>query len=148
MEPQPKPKKLRHKVKKSVRAATKKADKKIFKELVKAASEALIRQEIDIVLSFPYFCKFPKGWPKGILMKKTPTANIYRIKVRKLLDWLHKEGHSPYNSRELIVTRYRMEKHLDKLEKWFEGDFDLGEYDVDIHDVDSVVRDNDDSIEE
>lgn len=65
-----------------------------YDKLVTACMEAIINGEIDVLVSFAYVAKFPKGFPKGILVQKVDDKNIHRIKARKLLTWLNENGHT------------------------------------------------------
>jgi len=56
--------------------------------------EAIISGEVDIIVAFSYVTKFPKDFPRGILERKEGANNIHRIKARKLLTWLHEQGHT------------------------------------------------------
>lgn len=65
-----------------------------YDRLVKACMEAIISGEKDVIVSFAYVAKFPKDFPRGILEQKIDDKNIFRIKARKLLTWLHNNGHT------------------------------------------------------
>jgi hypothetical protein len=98
-----------------MRKATKPAKAKDYRRLVTAASEVVVRTRNGsqsnqgrsgepeyIVVELPYFVKFQKGFPKGILVERTATTNVYHIDAVKLLDWLHANGYSAYNATELV----------------------------------------------
>jgi hypothetical protein len=75
-------------------ATLRKPKKTDYDLLVKACMEAIISGENDVTIAFSYITKFPAGFPRGLLETKVDDKNIHRIKARKLLTWLHKEGHT------------------------------------------------------
>ena len=65
-----------------------------YKELEISCVEALVNGEPDIILALPYTCKLPKGFPKGVRVKEEGPVNFYRIKVKRMLEWLNEKGQS------------------------------------------------------
>lgn len=89
-----------------------------YNKLVKACMEAIISGEIDVIIAFPYVMKFPSGFPKGILERKEGANNIHRIKARKLLTWLHEQGHTVITVEALKRQRAeftKVENSFDKI---------------------------------
>lgn len=86
--------------------------------MTQACIAAVINREWDILLTFPYFIKFKSNdFPKGILVEKTETANIYKVKVRKLLDWLHKNGFSVVDTEAVMSASREFERDLRRMER-------------------------------
>jgi hypothetical protein len=78
--------------------------------LVRGAVEALISGSTDVLVAFPYVFKFPKDFPKGVLVEKTPTANIRRVKAKKLLDWLRQRGYTDITTDALRAAQISFTK--------------------------------------
>jgi len=115
-------------------AATRKARKSDYKKLVAAATAVVMNSRSGtlhnqsesgeneyVEVAFPYFVKFQKGFPKGYLIEKTLTSNVYQINAVRLLNWLHEKGYSKYSPKEVVAyTREyesiekRIERMLDK----------------------------------
>ena len=112
--------------------ATRKARKKDYQLLVAAASEVVVKSRRGslhdqsrsgeneyVLVELPYFVKFQRGFPKGRLVEKTKTSNLYRINAVRLLNWLHSKGHCQYDAKQLVArtTQYEV---LDKaIERMF-----------------------------
>lgn len=111
--------------------ATRKARKADYLRLVAAASEVVMNSRSGSIyaqsksganeyveVEFPYFIKFQRGFPKGTLIEKTKTSNIYRINAVRLLDWLHSNGYSKYTATQIVMrTRgyEQLERSVDKM---------------------------------
>jgi hypothetical protein len=103
------------------------AGKGAFDKMRIAASEIVMRNRgrqyrdggIETVLfEFPFWCKFDKTFPKGVVVEKTLETNVRKINAVKLLNWLYDNGHSPYNVSMLVkqTTRFEMlENSVDKM---------------------------------
>lgn len=77
-----------------------------------------------VLFRFPHWVVFAKTFPKGHIVDKDLETNTYKINAVKLLDWLYNNGHSSYDSKQL-VKQTRMYEVLDKsIERMFnqEGD--------------------------
>lgn len=93
------------------------AKEQMYAQMAQACYAALIAREENILISFPYFVKFNNpGYPKGVLVKKTPTSNIYKVKVKKLLNWLHSVGYAKHSSEEVLQATSEFNRSLTKLE--------------------------------
>ena len=71
-----------------------------------------------VLFEFPFWVTFDKTFPKGHIVEKTTLTNTYKINAVKLLNWLHANGHSPYDSKELIKQTKQFEvldKSIDRL---------------------------------
>jgi hypothetical protein len=79
---------------KAYRSSLRNVTKEDFKQLEVACVEALLNGGPDIIVSFPYTFKFPKGFPKGVRVKEEGPINYQRIKAAKLLKWLFDKGHT------------------------------------------------------
>lgn len=76
-----------------------------WESLVRAAVSAIISGEKDVLVAFAYVFKFPKGFPKGILVEKRGADNIHRVKAVKLLKWLKDHGHTEITTETLRVQQ-------------------------------------------
>lgn len=77
-----------------------------------------------VIIEFPYFVKFQKGFPKGQRIEKTATSNVHRINAVRLLDWLYENGYSTYNATMLVqqTKNYeRLEASIDRMFAPIEG---------------------------
>jgi len=103
------------------------AKEQMYKEMAAACVRHLIAREENILISFPYFVKFKaEGFPPKQLVKKTPTSNIYKIKVKRLLDWLYKMGYSKHSSEDVLEATKEFAKNLTMLENEIDSMFDGG----------------------
>jgi hypothetical protein len=94
------------------------AKEQMYAQMAKACVAAVIQREWDILVTFPYFVKFKdKTFPHGILVSKTPTTNVYKIKVRKLLDWLHEKGYSKFCTEDVMKSSRDFQYFLGKMER-------------------------------
>lgn len=66
-----------------------------------------------VLFRFPHWVVFDKTFPKGHIVEKDLETNTYKINAVKLLDWLHANGHSSYDSKQLVKLT-RMYEVLDK----------------------------------
>lgn len=98
------------------------ANSKDFAAMVVAASEVVIKNRGNqwrtdnpeyVLFRFPHWVKFANGFPKGHIVDKDNETNTYKINAVKLLDWLYNNGHSSYDSKQL-VRQTRMYEVLDK----------------------------------
>lgn len=116
---------LRHKTSKKDKATLQGASGATYAALLEVATEAVVKCENDVFLSFHYSVKFQKGFPKGILVQKTETSNVYKVKARRLLDFLFDIGESKFNSRMLVGNKRAIEKHLNNLENGFIKSYEI-----------------------
>lgn len=119
----------RHRPRKEVRDLAKKADKSVYLALVGIAVDAIVNHQYDVILSFTYFCKFPSDWPTGIRIERTTTHDTYRIKARRLLNWLYKHGHSEYDAKMLCLSTYGLERKLAAMDRMIDN-IDKQAYDL------------------
>lgn len=119
-----------------MRKATKRASGKDYQRMVVAASEVVMRNRNGslekqgrsgnpeyVLIEFPYFVKFRAGFPKGVLLEKKPSTNVYKINAVRLLDWLHKNGYSTYSATELVQRTKdyeRLESSIDRMFNQFD----------------------------
>jgi hypothetical protein len=110
------------------------AKAKDYELMTKAASEVVMQNRGDqyrtgnpeyVLFSFPHWVVFDKTFPKGFIVEKTLETNVYKINAIKLLDWLYKNGHSTYGSRQLLRNTRAFEeidKRLDRMFNLIEGE--------------------------
>jgi hypothetical protein len=110
-----------------------------YHRLVQACVEAIIAGENDVLIAFSYTLKFPKGFPKGILMEETRYSDIRRVKAKRLLHWLHDNGHT--NITPLIIRKQAMA--MGRLSSFLNACDDL-DVDIDQELGDNVVSLEDD----
>lgn len=91
--------------------APKRAD---YEKLVRGAVQALLGGSESVLVAFPYVFKFPKDFPKGILVEKTLTTNVRKLKAAKLLKWLGDKGHTDITMETLRVAQIRFTMNFDK----------------------------------
>jgi hypothetical protein len=116
-----------------MRKATKPAKAKDYQKMVLAASEVVMRTRNGsyenrnhsglpeyVVIEFPYFVKFQKGFPKGMLIEKKATSNVHQINAVKLLDWLYENGHSKYSAKQLVQRTKDYERLEASIARMFE----------------------------
>lgn len=115
----------RHKTKKAVKVTLQGATGATYQELQQVATEAVLKHQQDVFLAFHYTVKFQSGFPKGVLIEKTETSNIYKVKSRKLLDFLFDIGQSEYNAKMLSANREIYERLATDIEK--EYNLNIGE---------------------
>jgi hypothetical protein len=87
-----------------------------YHKLVVACVQALIKKEKDVRIAFHYLRKLPKDFPVGV-REKLEDLNIQRIKAVKLLDWLHKHGHTSITTEDLRVQQIQLSHIENNLEK-------------------------------
>jgi len=108
---------FRYKASKEMRDKTKKATKKDYKKLVTLATAAVINKEPLVLIAFPYFVKLSKDWPRGTVVERTATTDIYKVNSRWLLDWLYEKGHSAHNSSMIVMSAYKIERSFNSVER-------------------------------
>ena len=65
-----------------------------FDKLVEASLAAIIDNQIDVEVWFPYTFKFPADFPRGVcISKQLDGSNVHSIKAKRLLMWLNANGH-------------------------------------------------------
>lgn len=84
--------------------------RKDFDKLVKACLEALICDEIDVIISFTYTMKLPDTFPRGVFEAREGANNLRRIKAQKLLTWLNENGHTEFTVDKLHRQRTEFTK--------------------------------------
>lgn len=117
---------------KQLKRYTKPAGKGAFAKMLTAASEIVLRnrgrQYRDggveyILVQFPHWATFSEEFPKGVVVEREELYNTRKINAVKLVDWLYKNGHSPYDSGMLV----KQTKHYMRLEKQIERMFETKE---------------------
>jgi predicted nucleotide-binding protein (sugar kinase/HSP70/actin superfamily) len=108
---------FRYKASKELRDKTKKATKKDYKKLVTLATAAIINKEPRVLITFPYFVKLSKDWPRGTIVERTATTNTYKVNSRWLLDWLYKKGYSTHNTTMILMSAYSLERNINSLDR-------------------------------
>lgn len=112
----------RAKATKKMRRYKRDANSKDFSIMVTAASEVVIQNRgmqyrTDnpeyVLFRFPHWVEFDKTFPKGHIVAKDNETNTYKINAIRLLDWLYENGHSSYDTKQL-VRQTRMYEVLDK----------------------------------
>ena len=69
--------------------------RKDFDKLVEICISAIINDETDVMIAFAYTMKFPEDFPRGIcISKESNGSNIHKVKAKRLLMWLHDNGHT------------------------------------------------------
>jgi len=123
--------KLRRRVKatKAQKQQTRKASKAVYERMRVAATEVVMRnrgeeyrngEPVAILMEFPFWIRFTRGFPKGHIVSKTLSTNVHKVNAVKLLDWLHANGYSRYNAASLVKQTKQFE-YLDKsIERMFE----------------------------
>ena len=103
------------------------ANKETYALLVQACIASIINRPDDIqqgrqtiLISLPYFAKRAKDFPAGILVSKTAATNIYKIRVKALLDWLHKKGYSTFSYNDVTRGMLAFSRDLATLERQLE----------------------------
>ena len=98
-----------------------------YERMVVAASQVVMairtarpnRVAAPVFFRFPYWVKFRKGFPQRQLVSKEGMNNLYKINAVKLLDWLHSQGHSPYNSSMLVAQTKQFERLEADIDRMF-----------------------------
>ena len=103
-----------------IRDNTDPAAREDYERMAAGAIEALAGGNRDVLLTFPWFVKIDKTFPRGICVAKTMTTNTYRVKARKLLDWLHERGYSKVDSKTVVEARRGMLLKLAALDRQLE----------------------------
>lgn len=113
-----------------MKRTTRKASKAVYESMRISATTVVMRnrgmQYRDgnpeyVLFEFPYWVKFENEFPKGHVVLKTPTSNVHKVNAVKLLNWLHANGHSPYDAATLVKET----KQFEYLDKSIERMFDL-----------------------
>ena len=109
-----KPDIVRHgKATNAYRASLRKPSIKDYEKLVEVCITAIIDEEVDIAVSFSYLLKFPKDFPRGILeSREIDGSNVHRIKAKRLLMWLHDNGHTAATVEMLGAQKRNVTKML------------------------------------
>jgi hypothetical protein len=107
---------------------TRSAAAKDFAKMAAAASVVVIENRGNqyrtgnpeyVLFSFPFWVKFGNDFPKGHIVSKTLTMNTYKINAVKLLNWLHTNGHSSYDSKMLVQQTRQFELLNASLDRLF-----------------------------
>lgn len=116
-------------VPKSVKKGKRKASKATYAAMLAAATPVVMANrgiqyrsgEPEYVLfEFPYFVKFAPTFPKGIIVERTPATNVYKVNAVKLLNWLHANGHSPYDAATLVKETKQFEYLTKGIDRMFD----------------------------
>lgn len=95
----------------------------MYAKMVDACIEAIILRETDILITFPYFIRFTdKTFPRGMLVSKTATTNVYKIKVKKLMNWLHKKSYTPFDTDAIMQATSNLNRSINKLVRALDED--------------------------
>ena len=122
---------VRTRATKAQKRYTKPAGKAAFAKMTVAASEVVIRNRgmqyrsgnpEYVLFELPHWCVFSEDFPKGVIVERTSLANTHKINAVRLLDWLHKYGHSAYDSRMLVKQTRQFEMLSNSIDKMIEGD--------------------------
>lgn len=120
----------RVKATKAQKRATRKANKAVYERMCVAATEVVMRnrgeeyrngEPVAVLMEFPFWVKFTRGFPKGQVVSKTLATNTHKVNAVKLLNWLHANGYSRYNAASLVSET----KQYEYLDKSIERMFDL-----------------------
>lgn len=104
-----------------------------YQKMVVAASEVVVRtrngsygnrgrsgQAEFVLIEFPCSVTFAPKFPKGVIVERGSATNLHKINAVKLLDWLHGNGYSSYNSAELVKRTKEYERLESSVERLFE----------------------------
>jgi hypothetical protein len=97
-----------------------------WQKLVQAAMEGIIDGKENILISFSHLVILPLDFPAGWIMWKHERNDIRKINCNKLLNWLHKEGHTEITPLMLNYEKGRFSKEFSELFNKLEGSFDEG----------------------
>ena len=124
---------MRTKPTKAMLKTTKPAKARQYASMLVAASEVVVRNRNAslamqgksegpeyVLMDFPYFVKFERGFPKGILVERTETTNTYKINAVRLLNWLYSNGHSTYDAKQLVQQTKDYEVLESRINRMFE----------------------------
>ena len=100
-----------------IRDKTDPAAREDYERMAAGAIEALAGGYLNMFLTFPWFVKMDKTFPRGICVARSMTTNTYKAKARKLLDWLHERGYSKVDSKTVIEARRNMLLKLAALDR-------------------------------
>lgn len=112
----------------SDRAACRTINDEDYELLLAAASSVVInnRQKYRsgspeyILVRFAHWVSFPESFPKGYVVEKGAKTNTYKINARKLIDYMHSIGKSPYTASQLAIETVAFEKLKNSVEQMFE----------------------------
>lgn len=100
-----------------------------FNQMQIAASAVVIANRGDkqyrtgnpeyVLFKFPFWVEFAKDFPKGHIVDKDVSSNTYKINAIKLLNWLHANGYSPYDSKMLVQQTKQFEVLNNSIDKLF-----------------------------
>lgn len=94
-----------------------------------AATEVVMRnrgeeyrngEPVAVLMEFPHWVKFTRGFPKGHVVAKTALTNTHKVNAVKLLNWLHTNGYSAYDAAKLVAETKRFEYVNNEIERLFE----------------------------
>lgn len=110
---------VRHgKPSKAFQATLRSVTRKDFDKLVEICISAIINDEVDVIVSFQYTMKFPEDFPRGIcISKESDGSNIHKVKAKRLLTWLHDQGHTAATvemigvQKRLFAENFRKSSH-------------------------------------
>jgi hypothetical protein len=109
--------------------ATRKASKAIYEQMRLAATEVVMRnrgmeyrsgEPVSVLMEFPFWVTFTRGFPKGHIVAKTLSTNVHKVNAVKLLNWLHENGYSTYNASKLVQETKQYEYLNNEVERLFE----------------------------
>lgn len=102
-----------------------------WSQLLTAASSVVIRNREKyrsgnpeyVLVRFAHWSSFPETFPKGYIVEKGAKTNTYKINARKLIDFMHSIGKSPYTASQLAIETVAFEKMKNNIERMFDEDF-------------------------
>lgn len=122
---------MRTKATKLQKSATRRATKAVYAKMVAAASAVVIQNRGRqyrsgnpeyVLMSFPHWVTFSRGFPKGEIVEKTLLTNTYKVNAVKLLNWLYTNGYSQYNVLTLVKETRQFERELNSIDKSILGE--------------------------
>lgn len=93
------------------------AETRDYDNLVEVCITAIANDEVDVFLSFAYTMKFPDTFPRGICVsKESDGSNVHKVKAKRLLMWLHDNGHTAATVEMIGVQKRAFAECVRKLE--------------------------------
>jgi hypothetical protein len=113
----------------SLKEPTKEDWQKLAAACIAAIIEDGCQAEANILVSFSYLMKFPKGFPRKFFVGVDGKSNIYQMRAVKLYEWLYEKGYATISLQEVERHRYNMAMMLIAMERKFLDSTTLIEYD-------------------
>lgn len=102
-----------------LRAATHPASDDDYQRLAVAVVQAITLKQHNIIVRFPYFCKLPDDWPRGIRIKRDESYDYFKIKTFKAATWLHEHGYLAQGPKELVKSQRSVVNMLGEIDRMF-----------------------------